>query len=83
MYNKFMSDKEINVKVGDRVYVHNGDYGTVTEVFHGHKTEWNGKEYVKIPGTDYTNVRVMFDANTELAKYGQYQNGVYGGFTVI
>lgn len=80
MYNKFMNDKEINVKVGDRVSVQ-GNRGVVTEVIHGFDWGWNGKEYVKVPNSDFTNVRVHFDG--ELAKWGQYQDGEYGGFTVL
>lgn len=80
MYNKFMNDKEINVKVGDRVSVQ-GNRGVVTEVIHGFDWEWNGKEYVKVPNSDFTNVRVNFDG--ELAKWGQYQGGTYGGYVVL
>lgn len=65
MYNKFMNEKEINVKVGDKVAVC-GNLGVVTEVF---KT------------IDSTSVRVHFE--DELANFGQYQNGIYGGFTVL
>ena len=80
MYNKLMDSKELNVKVGDRVSVQ-GNRGVVTEVFHGHHTEWNGSEYVKVDGSEYTNVRVHFEG--ELARWGQYQDGVYGGYVVI
>lgn len=80
MYNKFMDSKELSVKVGDRVSVQ-GNRGVVTEVFKGYQTEWNGSEYVKVDGTDYTDVRVHFEG--ELARWGQYQDGVYGGFVVI
>lgn len=80
MYNKFMNPKEINVKVGDRVAVQ-GNRGVVTEVLKGHDTEWNGSEYVKVDGTDYTHVRVHFEG--ELANWPQYQDGVYGGYEVI
>lgn len=80
MYNKFMNDKEINVKVGDRVSVQ-GNHGVVTKVIKGVEKEWNGKEYVLVAGKEFTNVRVHFDG--ELAKWGQYQDGEYGGFTVL
>ena len=80
MYNKFMAEKELNVKVGDTVMVQ-GNEGTVTEVFKNHDTEWNGKEYVKVEGSDSTSVRVHFTG--ELASWGQYQDKVYGGYAVI
>lgn len=80
MINKFMNEKELRVKVGDKVAVE-GNRGIVTEVFHTFATEWNGKEYVKVTDSDCTSVRVHFEG--ELAKWGQYQDGVYGGFTVI
>lgn len=80
MFNKFLNAKELNVKIGDRVSVQ-GNEGIVTEVFRGIHKEWNGKEYVEAPGTEYTQVRVHFGG--ELAKWGQYQDGVYGGFVVI
>lgn len=84
MYNKFMEEKEINVKVGDRVSVQ-GNKGTVTEVFHSIDKEWNGTEYVNVEGTESTTVAVHFDSDTWIAKegYGQYQDGHYGGYTVI
>lgn len=84
MYNKFMEEKEINVKVGDRVSVQ-GFRGTVIDVEHGIKKEWNGTEYVKVDNSEFTNVCVHFDEkdNYGIAKYGQYQNGWYGGYTVI
>ena len=80
MYNKFMETKEINVKVGDKVSVQ-GNRGVVTEVFRTTDKEWNGKEYIDVPNTESTAVRVHFDG--ELANWGQYQDGVYGGYTVI
>lgn len=80
MYNKLMDAKELNVKVGDLVVVQ-GNKGIVTEVYHSVKTEWNGTEYVEIEGTESTSVKVHFTG--ELATWGQYQDGVYGGFTVI
>lgn len=80
MYNKFMNEKELNVKIGDKVSVQ-GNRGIVTKVFRGYKKEWNGAEYVKVEGTEYTDVRVHFTG--ELARWGQYQDGVYGGFVVI
>lgn len=82
MYNKFMAEKEINVKVGDRVAVQ-GYRGTVLEVKKGFDKEWNGAEYVKVEGTDFTNVKVHFDESQDIAKFGQYQNGDYGMYTVI
>mgnify|MGYP006992071463 CR=1 FL=1 len=80
MYNKMMNDKEINVKVGDRVSVQ-GNRGIVTDVIHGVEKEWNGKEYAVVPNSEFTNVRVHFDG--ELAKWGQYQDGEYGCYTVL
>ena len=80
MYNKFMNEKELNVKVGDHVAVQ-GNRGVVTEVFRGVEKKWNGTEYVDAEGTEYTDVRVHFTG--ELARWGQYQDGVYGGFEVI
>jgi len=80
MYNRLMAEKELNVKVGDQVAVQ-GNRGTVTEVFRGHETEWDGQEYVKVEDSEYTNIRVHFTGN--LARWGQYQDGVYGGYTVI
>lgn len=84
MYNRLMNDKEINVKVGDRVVVQ-GYTGTVTDVYHSIKTEWNGTEYVEVAGTEGTQVQVHFDEenNGGIARYVQYQNGWYGGYTVI
>lgn len=73
MYNKFMKPSELNVTIGDRVAV-NGYYGTVKQVFKGIDAENN---------EPYTNVRVRFDDNEPIAKFGQYQNGVYGCFTVL
>lgn len=80
MYNKFMNEKELKVKVGDKVAVQ-GERGIVTEVFHNFDTEWNGKEYVKVANSESTAVRVHFEG--ELASWGQYQDGVYGGFAII
>lgn len=80
MYNRLMSKKEIEVKVGDLVSVQ-GNKGIVTEVFHTTDTEWNGKEYVEVEGSESTSVRVNFTG--ELAKWGQYQDGIYGGYEVI
>ena len=80
MYNRLLKEKELKVKVGDKVMVQ-GNPGTVTEVLKGHDTEWNGKEYAKVPDSEYTRVRVHFTG--ELAAWGQYQDGVYGGFTVV
>lgn len=80
MYNRLMSKKEIEVKVGDLVSVQ-GNKGIVTEVFHTTDTEWNGKEYVEVEGSESTSVRVNFTG--ELAEWGQYQDGIYGGYSVI
>lgn len=80
MYNRLMAEKEINVKVGDKVAVQ-GNRGIVTEVFHTTDTEWNGKEYIEVKGSESTSVRVHFSG--ELAAWGQYQDGVYGGYTVL
>ena len=83
MFNRLMNDKELNVKVGDRVTVQ-GFKGTVTGVSHDIKKEWNGTEYVDVPGTESTTVQVHFDEtdNYGIAEYGQYQDGWYGGYTV-
>lgn len=80
MYNRLMNERELNVKVGDEVNVQ-GNRGIVTEVLKTVETEWNGKEYVTIEGSDSTSVRVHFTG--DLASYGQYQDNVYGGFTVV
>ena len=80
MFNKYMDSKELNVKVGDRVSVQ-GNRGVVTKVIKGINKEWNGKEYAAVPGTEYTDVQVHFGG--ELARWGQYQDGVYGCFTVL
>ena len=56
-----------NVKVGDYVAV-SGYRGTVTEIFEDEKK---------------TIIRVHFDENCSIAKYGQYQDGWYSGFEVI
>ena len=84
MYNRLMADKEINVKVGDRVAVQ-GYTGTVTDIHHGFDTEWNGTEYVKVEGSESTSVQVHFDEkdNYGIAEYGQYQDCWYGGYVVI
>ena len=80
MKNTMMKEKELNVKVGDRVSTH-GYTGTVTEVLKGRDTEWNGKEYIEVPGSDWTNVRIHFDNPKEIGY--QYENGTYGLFTVL
>lgn len=82
MYNKFMAEKEINVRIGDRVAVQ-GHKGTVIDVLKGHKIEWNGSEYVKVDGSEYTNVKVHFDDSDDLSQFGQYQDKVYGGYSII
>lgn len=84
MFNRLMADREINVKVGDRVAVQ-GFRGTVTDVYHGIKTEWNGTEYAPIKDTEFTQVQIHFDEenNYNIASYGQYQDGWYGGYEVI
>ena len=84
MFNRFMNEKEINVKVGDRVMVM-GFKGTVTDVHHGINTKWDGKKYAEVKGTEFTAVQVHFDEedNYDIAKFGQYQDGWYGGFEII
>lgn len=84
MFNRLMRDKELNVKVGDRVCVQ-GYKGTVIDVDHSVEKEWNGEAYVDIAGSESTTVQVHFDEedNYGIAEYGQYQNGWYGGYTVI
>lgn len=79
MYNKFMNEKEINVKVNNRVMVC-GFIGTVTEVLKGFDKEWNGKEYKKVEGTEWTGVKVHFDNTEEVGR--QYQDSVYGGYCI-
>ena len=74
-----MNEKEINVKVGDKVVAH-GYKGTVTEVFKGYNVQWDGKDYIKVANSDYTNVTIKFD---DSSVGSQYQNGQYGEFTVI
>lgn len=80
MYDKFLSAKQLNVKVGDIVSVQ-GNRGIVTEVMKHNDVEWNGKEYVKVEGSEGTSVRVHFTG--ELAEWSQYQDGVYGDWAVI
>jgi hypothetical protein len=80
MYNKFMNEKEINVKIGDRVRVQ-GFRGVVTEVYHWAEKEFNGVEYIDKPGTERTEVKVHFDG--QLSCWGQYQDGTYGDFIVV
>ena len=81
MYNKYLSQEDLNVKVGDKVKVTSCHEGIVTEVFKGIEKEWDGSSYIGKPGTEWTQVRVHF--NDELAEFGQYQDAVYGGFNVI
>lgn len=71
MLNRFMKEKELYVKVGDRVIVA-GESGTVIDVYHG----CNADE-------EYTNVQVHFDEDSDLAHWGQYQDGMYSEYTVI
>ena len=82
MFNKYMAEKELNVKVGDRVCVQ-GYKGTVIDVDHSIRQEWNGEAYVDVAGTESTTVQVHLDEEVSIAEYGQYQNGWYGGYTVI
>ncbi len=82
MYNKFHTTRDLAVKPGDRVSVQ-GYHGTVLEVYHYTQKEWNGSEYVDIPGSESTAVSVHFDESQDVARFGQYQDGTYGGFTVI
>ena len=84
MFNRLMDDKELNVKVGDRVSVQ-GYRGTVTDVRRGIHTEWDGEKYAEVKGTEYTDVQVHFDEkdNYGIHEYGQYQDGWYGGYVVI
>ena len=86
MYNKFMDEKELNVKVGDRVTSH-GYKGTVTEVYKTIKHNWNriDRRYEEIPGTESTSVKIHFDEDSELIRNGymQFQDVVYGEFYVI
>lgn len=80
MFNRFMSDDQLAVRVGDRVSVQ-GNEGTVIQVVRGVEKEWDGVQYAEVPGTEFTNVRVHFDG--DLANWGQYQDGEYGCFSVI
>lgn len=82
MFNKYMAEKELNVKVGDRVCVQ-GYKGTVIDIDHSIRQEWNGEAYVDVAGTESTTVQVHFDEEESIAEYGQYQDGWYGGYTVI
>lgn len=83
MYNKFHTPRELAVKPGDRVSVQ-GYRGKVLEVFHTpNQKQWDGHSYVDIPDTESTYVTVHFDESQDIAGYRQYQNGTYGGFTVI
>ena len=84
MKNSYMEEKEINVKVGDRVISH-GNKGTVTKVYRGIDKKWNGKEYEEIPGTEFTQVTIHFDEDSELVSRGymQYQDGPYGEYYVL
>lgn len=84
MKNSYMDEREINVKVGDRVVSH-GNRGTVTRVYRGVDKEWNGSEYVPIPGSEFTQVDIHFDEDSELIQNGyfQYQDGTYGEYYVI
>ena len=80
MKNTLMNARELNVKIGDKVSVQ-GNKGIVTDVFHNIDTEWNGEKYVKVKDSESTSVRVHFIG--ELASWKQYQDGVYGDFTII
>ena len=84
MFNRLMNDKDLKVKVGDRVAVQ-GYRGTVIDVMRGIHTEWNGTEYAEVEGTEWTEVQVHFDEkdNYGIAEYGQYQDSWYGGYVVI
>ena len=85
MYKKFHTPRELAVQPGDRVAVQ-GYRGTVLEVIHTpNKKEWDAqaRAYVDIPDTESLYVTVHFDESQDIARYGQYQNGCYGGFTVI
>ena len=55
MFNRLMNDKDLKVKVGDRVAVQ-GYRGTVIDVMRGIHTEWNGTEYAEVEGTEWTEV---------------------------
>ena len=78
MFNKYMQERELNVKVGDEVSVQ-GNAGIVTEVIKSIKTNWNGNRYVEIAGTESTSVRVHFSGNLAGTVF---QDGVYGGYIV-
>ena len=81
MTNTLMTEKELNVKAGDRVRVH-GYVGTCVEV---HK-------YTARSGEDCTSIQVKFD---EMQTYGTnkiykcdlvgtaYDMGEYGQYTVL
>lgn len=45
----------------------------------------NGKEYEEIPGTEFTQVTIHFDEDSELVSRGymQYQDGTYGEYYVL
>ena len=67
MKNTMMKEKELNVKVGDRVAVE-GNRGTVTGV-------WTDGET--------TEIKVHFDENEDISTWGQYQDKWYGLYTVL
>lgn len=67
MKNSMMNEKELNVKIGDRVAV-SGYRGTVIDVYQD---------------KEKTNVRVVFDKDSSISTYGQYQGGWYSGFEIV
>lgn len=67
MRNDLLREKDRNVKVGDRVAIQ-GNYGVVTEVYRNDTV---------------TEVRVHFDEDQDIARYGQYQDKFFGGFYVL
>lgn len=83
MKNSMMAEKELNVKVGDRVSVQ-GNCGTVLEVSVTKQTEWNAEKklYEEVEGSEATYVRVNFDSDNELHNTC-YNNEWYGGYWVI
>ena len=83
MYNKYMNDKEINVKIGDRVKLTGGITGTVIKVYKGNDKTWNGSFYEDVPETEYTQVKVHLDDIAVNQVGTQYQDGIYGGFWII
>ena len=81
MYNKFMTEEQLNVQVGDKVRLY-GEEGYVTEVIRDYDWAWDEEKgvYYKDETKPYTNVRIHF--TSEVASWPQYQDGVYSSFHI-